>query len=60
MKASSAAVNTFEQGFCGEFIRIALVRGPKAAASSARGSSHFGGSRRTSFGTAPSIFTTGR
>ena len=30
------------------------------SASSARGSSHFGGDRRTSFGTAPSIRTTGK
>ena len=54
MKASSAAVNTLPVGFIGEFSRIALVRGPNAAASSARGSSHFGGDSRTMRGIAPS------
>ena len=60
MKASSAAVNTLPHGFIGVLSRIALVRGPKAAASSPRGSSHFGGARRTRRGTAPSMRTTGR
>ncbi len=60
MKASSAAVNTLPVGFIGVFSRIALVRGPKAAASSARGSSQPGGCSRTSRGTAPSSRTTGR
>ena len=45
MKASSAAVKTLPVGFIGVLNRIALVLGPKAAASSARGSSQFGGDR---------------
>ena len=60
MKASSAAVNTLPVGFIGVLSRIALVRGPNAAASSARGSSHLGGVSRTMRGTAPSIRITGR
>ena len=60
MKASSAVVNTLPQGFIGVLSRIALVRGPNAAASSALGSSHFGGDSRTSLGTAPSSRITGR
>ncbi len=53
-------MNTLPVGFIGVLSRIALVFGPKAAASSARGNSHFGGDRRTSFGTAPTSRTTGR
>ena len=60
MKASSALVNTLPVGFIGVLSRMALVRGPNAAANSARGRSHFGGSRRTMRGTAPSVRMTGR
>ena len=60
MKPSSSGVKTLPVGFIGLLSRMALVFGPKAAASSARGSAQSGGVRRTSFGTAPSMRTTGR
>ena len=47
-------------GFIGELSRIALVAGPNASASAARGSAQSGGSSRTKRGMAPNMRTIGR
>ncbi len=53
MKRRSSSPKILPIGFIGVLITIALVRGVIAAASSSRGSSQFGGLRRTGTGIAP-------